>query len=302
LYLQTSPMEPRTIIVSDLHLGRPDGATSAASFAELAEQCDRLIVNGDCAELHHERYRENAAIELARLREVCLVRGTKLELLAGNHDPYIGPRVLTLASNRILVTHGDALHPALAPWSRAARVMRNTFLETFERERLTLGDHEARFAAARAAAVAEWKFEGAGASHSTAMRMLLRPIAAAKVLHYWWNYTTLVNEFARDYLPTAQTIVVGHSHRANMKQIDGRTIVNTGAYSFPGVPHALLLEGEQLSFHRLRMDRFRYRLSAAPSARWQLSAASTREGNDRPSAAAIIRPAAQSCATDTPVE
>ncbi|MSR41246.1 MAG: hypothetical protein EXS10_05010 [Phycisphaerales bacterium] len=295
-------MEPRTIILSDLHLGRPDGAASAASFATLAESCDRLIVNGDCAELHHERYRDLAALELDRLREVCLVRGTKLELLAGNHDPLIGPRTLALAAGRILVTHGDTFHPALAPWSRAAKVMRKAFLETFERERVALGDSEARFVAARAAAEAEWRFEGAGASHSTVLRMLMRPMAVARILHYWSRFNTLANEFAEEYLPNAQAIIVGHSHRAGIKRMQGRTIVNTGAYAFPGVPHAVLLEGEQLSLHRLQLTRFRYKVAEVPSARWQLSAASIREGSDRPSAAATNRPASQSRASDTPVE
>ncbi len=284
-------MEPRTIILSDLHLGRPDGAASAASFAGIAEACDRLIVNGDCAELHHERYRKLAALELERLREVCLVRGTKLELLAGNHDPLIGPRILALARGRVLVTHGDAFHPALAPWSRAANVMHRAFTETFERERLRLGDCEARFAAARAAAEAEWRFEGAGASHSTVWRLMTRPIAVLRMLHYWTRFNTLASDFADEYLPHAQTIIVGHSHRAGISSVRGRTIVNTGAYSFPGKPHALLLDGEQCSLHRLRLTRFRYTCEEDPSARWQLAAAPDQAGDARPIAEQMNRPA-----------
>ncbi len=293
-WVPPSPMEARTIILSDLHLGRPDGAASAASFASIAQACDRLIINGDCAELHHERYRALAALELERLRDVCLVRGTKLELLSGNHDPLLGPRILTLANERVLVTHGDAFHPALAPWSRAAKVMRAAFLEAFERERLRLGDREARFVAAQAAAEAEWKFEGAGASHSTILRLMLRPLAVLRMLHYWSRFNALASDFADEYLPHAQIVVVGHSHRAGVSMVRGRTIVNTGAYSFPGVPHALVLDGEQCSLHRLRLVRFRYTLAEVPSARWQLASPACASPYGRPIAEEMNRPASQS--------
>jgi len=103
---------PRTIVLSDLHLGRPGGAGGAAAFEALVGDCDRLIVNGDSAELHHEAFRADAERELDRFRDLCVTRGVRVDLIAGNHDPFVSDlRSLELADGAVYITHGDALHP-----------------------------------------------------------------------------------------------------------------------------------------------------------------------------------------------
>ena len=85
-----SPLRvPRTLIISDMHLGRPGGARSAAAFSALVSQFDRVIVNGDAAELHHVRYQRDAEHELERFRDGCVSRGIRLDFIAGNHDPFV---------------------------------------------------------------------------------------------------------------------------------------------------------------------------------------------------------------------
>jgi UDP-2,3-diacylglucosamine pyrophosphatase LpxH len=153
---------PRTLILSDLHLGRPDGAGRADAFETLLADFDRVIVNGDVAELHHAEYRADAELELARFRDICSTRGTKLDLIAGNHDPFVSDvRSVSIANGAVYVTHGDAFHPAVAPWSPHAAVMRRAFEAAIAAAPRDLAADAVRFAAARDAAIAEWRTMGA---------------------------------------------------------------------------------------------------------------------------------------------
>ncbi len=263
--------QPRTMILSDLHLGRPGGAEEAARLLPLVAGCERLIVNGDCAELHHARYRGKAELELDRLREMCAARAVRLDLIAGNHDPFVSEvRSLRLADGAIYLTHGDAMHPAIAPWSPHAAAMRAAF------ERVLAQDgsaergatEETLFAAAREAAIAEWQSLGDGAHVSTIANMAVRPHRALAALGYWRAYPELVRNWAERFAPTAGTVVVGHSHRPFVRTVAGIRIVNTGAYGFPGTPLAVLVDSSEVVVHRVEERRGRYGLAEKGIARW----------------------------------
>ncbi|MCA9286043.1 MAG: hypothetical protein KDA22_12540 [Phycisphaerales bacterium] len=119
-------MPEHVSIFSDTHLGRSRwGLPSADMLRPLWQGSTHVVVNGDVAELHHPRYRRSAEREVLRLQELCEADGVSLTLLSGNHDPYVSEiRHLSLANGRVFVTHGDAIHPAIAPWSPTAAVMR----------------------------------------------------------------------------------------------------------------------------------------------------------------------------------
>ncbi len=58
-----SPLRvPRTLVLSDLHLGRPNGAGRADAFEALLADFDRVIVNGDVAELQHPDFAGDAEL------------------------------------------------------------------------------------------------------------------------------------------------------------------------------------------------------------------------------------------------
>ena len=113
----------RTLIISDVHL--PRGRMDASRpLRGLLEQCDRLVVNGDLAELHHPGLAGESRRHLEELEADAKALGTELELLGGNHDPEITPlRALGFAEDRIIVTHGDAFTRRIAPWSRHASLL-----------------------------------------------------------------------------------------------------------------------------------------------------------------------------------
>jgi predicted phosphodiesterase len=299
-------MAERILILSDLHLGRPDAVRAAVELAPLLDAADRIVLNGDTAELHHRRWRDAAARELDSLRNLVARRGTALTLLAGNHDPCIAAeRTLLLCDGALLVTHGDAFHPAVAPWSIRADAMRAAWESAMAgvppEDRRTLA---ARLAAVDAAARAEW--EGPVPDHTRVRDLLLRPFAALRILHYWRSAPRLAAAFLRDTMPHVRTVVTGHSHWPGIATADGRTVVNTGAFGRPNTPHAALLEGRNLALHRIRRRNGAYRLDTAPRQTCAVAgtngpALASRDGSGRPSAAEAMLPASSSAATSMPV-
>jgi predicted phosphodiesterase len=286
---------PRTIILSDLHLGRPGGAGRARAFEALVGDCDRVIVNGDVAELHHARYQRDAERELDIFRDLCTSRGIRLDLVAGNHDPFVSDvRAIELADGAVYITHGDAFHPAIAPWSPYASTMREAFDRAFGARDASAREDTARFLAAREAAIAEWRTMGAGAHISTLPNMLLRPHRMAAVLAYWAAYPRLAADWATRFSPRAGTVVVGHSHRAFSRTVGARRVVNTGAYGFPGTPHAVVVEDGAVRLHRIVPRGPLYALASQPRDSWPIAEATDarmREGSGRPSTPPMNRAA-----------
>jgi predicted phosphodiesterase len=268
-----SPLRvPRTLVLSDLHLGRPNGAGRADAFEALLADFDRVIVNGDVAELHHPEFAADAEIELARLRDICFSRGIKLDLVAGNHDPFVSDvRSVTLAEGAIYVTHGDALHPAVAPWSPCAAIMREAYAAALGATPSGTPEDAARFAAAREASLAEWRAMGDGAHVSTIGGMARHPLLAMSVVAYWSRYPQMVSSWVGRFAPQAGTVIVGHSHRGFVRMVDGRQIVNTGAYSFPGRPTGVVVEGTTVRVHRLAKRGHLFALAQDAVAAWPIN-------------------------------
>jgi UDP-2,3-diacylglucosamine pyrophosphatase LpxH len=275
----------RTVIISDLHLGRAHGAaTSAEALRPLWQGAARLVVNGDTAEVHHPGHRRRAAEEVLALYDLTERDGVELTLLSGNHDPFLSDfRHLHLAGGRIFVTHGDVMHPAIAPWSpasariRAAHERAIAALEPEDRELL-----EARLTASQHAGFAEWQDAEVlerEAAHSSLLGMLIRPWAIAQVLMYWRAFPRIAAGFVERHAPEARFAVHGHTHRAGIWTVNERVIINTGHFGFPGPAMAVLVDGdERLSAVRIDHKRGEYRLRDEPRAVWELDAANEDAG------------------------
>ena len=276
------PSLPRTLVLSDLHLGRPGGARSARAFEAIVAQFDRVIVNGDAAELHHARFQRDAEVELDLFRDLCFSRGIRLDLVAGNHDAFVSDvRSLALADDAIYLTHGDAFHPAIAPWSPYATSMRQTYEKVLDATPTGMAGDAARFAAAREASLAEWRTMGEGAHVSTVANMAVRPHRVLSVLLYWSRFPALAAGWAKRYAPRAGTMLVGHSHRAFIKDIGGLRLVNTGSFGFPGKPHAVVFEGETARVHRIVDHAPYYHLANDAVASWKIAHHAGREVHAR---------------------
>ncbi len=294
-------MAGRIVILSDTHLGRPScAALSAAALRPLWRGASHLIVNGDLAEVHHPQHWPQAAQQTMHLLDLCEQDSVALTLLSGTHDPFISEvRHLHLADGQVFVTHGDALHPAIAPWSPAAGRMRKAHEEALAAIEPESRDHlESRLKASQHASHAQWIQLQEEASHSTVCGMLLRPWAIVQVLQYWTVFPKLVSSFIEEHAPQARFAVLGHTHRPGIWMINNRVIINTGAFGFPGRPRAVCLDDGRLEVWPIRRRGGLYEFDLKPVAEYQLaveseqddadpSAVKTRPGSARPKAAAM---------------
>jgi UDP-2,3-diacylglucosamine pyrophosphatase LpxH len=225
-----------------------------------------LVMNGDTAEVHHPRHWSTACRQTLELYDACEADGVELVLLSGNHDPYItGHRFLALAGGQIFVTHGDAFHPAIAPWSPAAARMRKAHESALrEIEHLGRADLEACLDAARRASHVEWTEMRHEAGRSSMRKMLVRPWLIVRVLHYWRRFPRLAATFAEEHMPLARFVVLGHTHHADIETVNGRTVINTGSYGFPGRPRGVIVDDTVLRVHAVDLQAGRHRLASDP--------------------------------------
>jgi predicted phosphodiesterase len=279
-------MSGRALIISDTHFGRTHRwpwhrPLTPESLRPLWQGFDDFIINGDVAEVHHPRHWSRAARMVLRLHDLCEADGVRLTLLSGNHDPYLTDlRHLHMAGGAIFMTHGDAFHPAIAPWSPAAGRLRAAHERALTRlEALGHNDLESRLQAAQFAAHAEWAELEHEAGQSTMLNMLLRPRAAARVWRYWRAFPQLAADFGAEHAPRARFIIVGHTHRSGFWSLGERVVINTGSFEFPGRPWGVAIDDAALSVHRIEREGGGYRLSARANATFALPAGSGREAS-----------------------
>lgn len=245
------------VVISDLHLGRPDMVATGSELDEIVDGASTLLINGDAAELHLEEYAETAHREIELLRDRCRASGTRLVLLAGNHDPLIVPRRhLSLARGTVLITHGDAVHEALAPWSDAASVIARRHREVMashpESSRETL---DVLFEACREAAVAEVEVADDMGVPTTPLTALAKPWKAFSILGFWMSHGRRLDRFAKRFQPSARIVIAGHSHRGGIAKVGDRTIINTGCFGVPGPALAVVTTGDGLEVRRIARRR-----------------------------------------------
>lgn len=301
-------MSRRTLVISDLHLGR-GGIDLPRALEPVIAETDELVLNGDVAELHLPDHRDAAARGVESLRRRADRFGVRITILAGNHDPMISSRRhLRLSDGVVFATHGDAVHPSLAPWSPSAGALQQAYLERLEafapQER---GRLESVLSASRDAASLEWERAAVARGSGRPWRLLAHPLSLLRISLFWREYPGLVADFALRHAPESRFVLVGHSHRPGAWRIGGRIILNTGAFRVPHQPHAVRLDADSIALVRLAREGRRYRLGVpAPDRHWPLpspapSAERTFEGSGRPSTAPIAVEAAATAGRLTPV-
>lgn len=263
----------RTVILSDLHLGRPYGSAGEASrLRPLWQGATRLIINGDVAELHHPHYREVAHEQVRRLSELCDQDGVTLTMLSGNHDPFLTERRhLFLENGRVLVTHGDALHPAIAPWSVDAKTIRQAYEQAYakvhpeHREKL-----EEILKVSEVAAMSTFMPENFRDRHGGLTEMLKRPWMIPQILLYWKTIPRLADDFVQAHAPESHFFIFGHTHRHGIWHRDNRVIINTGCFGFPARPLAVVIDHPRLAVMNIRKQADHFTLDPRPRREFEI--------------------------------
>jgi hypothetical protein len=122
--------------------------------------------------------------------------------------------------------------------------------------------------------------------------MLRLPLAPAQLLNYWREAPGMTAAFVRQFAPQARFIILGHTHWSGLWTIDGRVVINTGAFRFPGRPRMVRIEQDTLSVVPIKQRWGECRPGSPVIARYALdeaadpSALNTRPGSVRPRAKA----------------
>lgn len=260
-------MTGKTLILSDTHLGRPRRATVGA-LRPLWQDVDELVINGDVAEVQIPWLRGAAVREVDKLADFTNRDGVKLTLISGNHDAYLtDQRCIELIDRKVLVMHGDALHPAVAPWTHAARKLKGLTDQAIDDlDPGEANDLDARLAIAQHVGHSEFLEEYVlnSRNESNLLRAVLKPWQVPKVLKYWRLEPDLAELFLDRYAPQARVLILGHSHHPAVTQRGERTIINTGSFTFPGRPWGAMIQGNTVSVYPIIKKHAMYRRAPEP--------------------------------------
>lgn len=264
------------VVLSDLHLGLA-GAPSQASLMPVLEGASELILNGDAAETASPRVGARAAEELARLEDAVRSRGIAWTRIEGNHDPGTGALHAWRADGAVLVTHGHAFHPTIAPFGRHAAAAARAFAEAHAAA-AGMPEPLRSLEAARAASHLERSLEHASSTFATVTGMAMRPWSFPQVIGWWRICPELAARFLEAAAPGApaegrvapRAIVSGHSHSPGAWHVRGTLVLNTGCFSFPARPHAVLIDAGAVSLVPLRRMRGEWRQDDASRRTWRI--------------------------------
>ena len=261
-------MVASTIILSDLHLGRTTrAAISPESIAALCAPFDRVVLNGDVYEAHHPSLKERGTEAWLSLQDRLTSAGCELIPIAGNHDAKaFDRRDLLLEDGLIWVTHGDVLDECIAPWSLSAKRMASAWQAAASQmpihQRLS---REGQLEIARLAGFAEWDLgpkDRVPPAGGTSLRKAMHdPGRLISVLRYWKECPDRALRFAHTTGIKAPILVLGHSHNAGRWRRENRTILNTGAFGFPGKPYAVILDDTGVALRAVELSSDGYQLA-----------------------------------------
>ena len=264
-------MVASTIILSDLHLGRTTrAAVSPESIASLCAPFDRVVLNGDVYEAHHPALKERGTEAWLNLQDQLVAADCELIPIAGNHDAKaFDRRDLFLEEGLVWVTHGDVLDERIAPWSLSAKRM----AMAWEKAASQMPIHqrvsrEGQLEIARLAGFAELDLgpkDRVPPAGGTSLRKAMRdPGRLISVLRYWKECPDRALRFAHTTGVKAPIVVLGHSHNAGRWRRENRTILNTGAFGFPGRPYAVVLDDQGVALRAVELSEQGYQLADKP--------------------------------------
>jgi hypothetical protein len=234
------PEPARTIIISDVRLGRPRGGPAGAdALRPLWAGADRLVIAGDLADAADPMHRATCVRMARRLQELCRADGIELVLLRGRHDWSLGDAPsIDLADGAVHVAHGDVLEPAASPWDT-----HSTELAAWNRRALTLLSRRARD---RGVVLESEGYVSPGDLQRNRSRLVARARVLASALWHWQTTPARAAEYLLAHRPDARAFVFGHLHRVGIWPANGRALVNIGHHGAPASPRMVLVETDHL--------------------------------------------------------
>jgi predicted phosphodiesterase len=242
-------MKQPVLILSDLHLGHKASVLDdIAALEPLLADIGTLILNGDTwQELAREFYDDGQRL-WRELQALCEQRGIDIISLPGNHDPGQHDQdYLALAEGKIIVMHGDAVFPEVAPWSRMAMQKQDELRAVIDAHPHDLV--EQRFALARKISQLLVPPTYPQKKHllSRVWDAVTPPGRAWRMLIAWCTMVSETRRFASRYFPECEIMICGHFHRSGLWDDDGLLVINTGSFMPPGSAYWCEWNEEHLS-------------------------------------------------------
>ncbi len=274
-----------TRIFSDLHFGdRSSALRELATLQPLLDGPERVIFNGDTLDTRPSATPERVAELRATVLDFVQRHAPPATLITGNHDPDISDvHALELADGDVFISHGDVIFDDLVPWSRDAAQLRRLFVEALasapESERHTF---ETRLHAMRRAAIqVPQRHHSERHPLKYALGLLHEvgwpPTRVLRVLKAWRDTPRLAAALLAQHRPDARVFVMGHTHRAGMKEIaPGKWLINTGAFCPPTAAFVVDVSTESLIVREVERRRGAFRIGSA-RAEFSLAAEPTAE-------------------------
>ncbi len=230
------PEPQRTIIISDVRLGRPkDGPVGPDPLRPLWAGADRVVIAGDLADPADPRHRAASARAARRLQELCRADGVELVLLRGRYDWSRGDAPsIDLAGGAVHVAHGDALEPAVSPWDT-----HSAELAAWNRRALTMLNRRARDRGPGSITDGDLT---PGDQQRNRSRLVARARVLASALWHWQTTPARAATYLLEHRPEARAFVFGHLHRVGIWPARGRALINTGHHGALASPRIVLVE------------------------------------------------------------
>jgi predicted phosphodiesterase len=260
-----APEEP-ILILSDLHMGhRASRIKDPEQLAPLLSGIRCVVLNGDTAEMRHEEDRPIGRKLAADLAKMCHHLGTKPFFINGNHDPTISHiNHFDLASDTILVTHGDVLFFGVTPWSRDAAHYRRKHQEILDGlDPENLSDFEERLRATKQTALELQMVEppltkSRIPSLRLALRQLWPPWRPFKILKAWQETPKRAVDLANIFRPKTRFVIIGHTHFPGAWEKAGRVVINTGSF-IPYFPaHGAIINPDRIEVRQIDLQQGKF--------------------------------------------
>jgi predicted phosphodiesterase len=260
------PEEP-ILILSDLHMGhRASRIKDPEQLAPLLSGIRCVVLNGDTAEMRHEEDRPIGRKLAADLAKMCHHLGTKPFFINGNHDPTISHiNHFDLASDIILVTHGDVLFFGVTPWSRDAAHYRRKHQEILDGlDPENLSDFEERLRATKQTALELQMVEPPlTKSRIPGLRLALRqlwpPWRPFKILKAWQETPKRAVDLANIFRPKARFVIIGHTHFPGAWKKSGRVVINTGSFIRYFPAHGAIINRDRIEVRQIDLQQGKFR-------------------------------------------
>jgi len=260
----------RILVLSDLHLCKKlSTIVKINELRPLWQGFDELILNGDTEETYSRRYASRSQAATRTLIKTAEDDGLRVRLLNGNHDPMISDQhALSLQQDKLLIMHGHVVFPEVAPWTWYAQKIKTHRIELLLESE---DSFQAQLEATRKAS------DRSAQSRATKNRPKLYEIpyraiwCVAKILQTWIRCPSITERWLTTYAPKTKIVVVGHTHRAGIWEINNRIIINTGCFAFPSHPRGVIIENNTVKVFRIRKKNNEYYFSGELGS-WQLDA------------------------------